>query len=438
MIYLDLEFSILANSFTIPGLILLALIVGLIAGSYPAFVLASFRPVSVFKPELSAGSSKSLLRSILVVLQFAVAIVILQGTIIVNRQLNFMQKKDLGFQKENVLVIHRSDALRDRMDAFKQEIMQHANVLAAANSTHIPSTGGWNNVHWLEGMDLSHTILLMSQYASYGLGEALDLKLVEGRFHSREMPTDTFGIVINQAAVKVMNLDDPLNTRFMEPGETPEETRFFPIIGVVEDYHYESMHEEIHPQAIHFMPGNWEGYVIVRLGGGNIPETVDFIQRTWDDFNTEYPFEYSWLEDEFGRLFEPEERTAKILLVFSIIAIFISCLGLFGLILYSTSQRTKEIGVRKTMGASIGIVVRLLSMETVRLLAIATLLSVPAYFLAKNWLQNFAYHIRFNPGLYLAVLLGVSVFVLLIALVSVSYQTYKAAAANPAESLRVE
>jgi putative ABC transport system permease protein len=252
------------------------------------------------------------------------------------------------------------------------------------------------------------------------------------------MPTDTFGIVINQAAVKSLGLEDPLNTRFIEPGETPEDTRFFPIIGVVKDFHYESMHEDINPMAIHFMPGNWEGYIMVRMGGGNIPATVDFVQQTWDEFNTDFPFEYSWLDDEYGKLFEPEKRTGQILSVFSILAIFISCLGLFGLISYSTSQRTKEIGIRKTMGASILVVVRLLSKETVSLLAIASVVSFPAYFVVKGWLQNFAFHVQFNVGLYLVILLGISLFVLLIAILTVSYQTYKAAAANPAESLRVE
>ena len=438
MIRLDLDFNLLSSYYTLPGLIFLAVFVGIMAGSYPAFVLASFSPVSVFNPETRTGSAKSLLRSILVVLQFTAAIVILMGTLVVNRQLAFMQKKDPGFEKHNVMVIHRSDALRGKIDAFKQDLRQNAHILGVAYSTHIPSVGHWNNVHWLEGTDLSHTILLMTSYVSYGFGDALDLELAEGRFHSREMPTDSFGIVINEAAVKALGLEDPLNTRFMEPGDNPSDTRYHPIIGVVKDYHYESMHEEIHPQAIHFMPGNWEGYLIVRMDGGNLPETVRFVSQTWDGFNTDFPFEYSWLDDEFDRLFAPERRTSQILLVFSILSIFISCLGLLGLISYTSIQRTKEIGIRKSMGASIPTVIRLLSWETVRLQLIATLLAMPAYYALRAWLQNFAYHIRFNAGVYLLILLGVSLLVLLIALLSVSYQTYRAASANPAQSLRVE
>ncbi len=436
LIHLELDFNLLEN-YALPLLFLLALIVGVMAGTYPAFVLASFKPVDVLKSELQSGSSRSILRSLLVVVQFTVVIIILLGTSFVSRQLNFMQKKDLGFEKNNVLVIRRSDALGDRIDAFKQELNQHANIKAAAYTTHIPSSDYWNNVHWLEGQDMSNTILLMTSYVSYDFEEALDLELVEGRFFNREMGIDTFGIVINEAAVKTLALSDPLNTRFIEPGDQ-DELVYYPIIGIVRNFHYESMHEDIHPMAIHFMRGNWEGYLVVRVGDGNIPETLEYVRQLWDDFSTEYPFEYIWMDDEFNKLFESERRTAQILLVFSILSIFISCLGLLGLIFYSTSQRTKEIGIRKSMGASANNIVLMLSRETLTLMGIATLLSVPAYFGINRWLQNFAYHIHFNLGLYFLILLLAAIIVLIIALLTVSYQSYRAAIANPADSLRVE
>jgi putative ABC transport system permease protein len=198
------------------------------------------------------------------------------------------------------------------------------------------------------------------------------------------------------------------------------------------------MHEDIHPMAMHFMPGNWEGYILVRIGEGNVHATVDYIRQVWEDFNTEYPFDYTWMDDEFNQLFDPERRTSNILLVFSILCIFISCLGLLGLISYSTVQRTREIGIRKTFGASASIIISMLSRETVRLMGIASILSVPAYFAVHRWLQNFAYHIPFNPWLFFLALLMVAFFILLIALLTVSYQSYKAASANPADSLRVE
>ncbi len=438
MIRLDLEFDILSNYYTIPLLILLAILVGLLAGSYPAFVLASFNPVTVMKGEIVPGTGKGLLRSILVILQFTVAIAILMGTFIVYRQLSYMQKKDLGFAKDNVLVIRRSDALQDRIDAFKQELKQQAGIISVGNSTHIPSTTFWNNAHWLEGQDFSQTLLLMTAYVSYKYDEALGLTMKEGRFFSPEMPTDSFAVVINEAAVQVLGISDPLNTRFVEPGETRDQDRYMPVIGVVEDFHYESMQQDIHPMIFHFMPGNWEGYIVVRLNGSNIPKTVDLIKRTWEDFNQRYPFEYFWLDDEFGKLFEPERRTGQILLVFSILSIFISCLGLLGLISYSTAQRTREIGIRKTVGASINTILMLLSRDTLKLLGISAAFSIPVYFGIKQWLQNFAYHIEFTPVLYILYLVMVALVVLIIALLTVSYVAYSAATANPAESLRVE
>ncbi len=276
------------------------------------------------------------------------------------------------------------------------------------------------------------------RHPGYTLINILGLELKEGRFFSSDMPTDTFAVVINEATVKSLGLNDPLATHFVEPGDTPAQDKFLPVIGVVKDFHYESMHEDIHPMIFHFMRGNWEGYITVRLEGGDIPKTIDFIKKTWEDFNQRYPFEYFWLDDEFGKLFEPERRTGQILFVFSILSIFISCLGLLGLISFSTAQRTKEIGIRKTAGASTGIIMYLLSSETIKLLAISAVFSIPMYFGINQWLQNFAYRVDFNPGLFVLYLIIIGIIVLLIALLTVSYVSYSASIRNPAESLRTE
>jgi putative ABC transport system permease protein len=252
------------------------------------------------------------------------------------------------------------------------------------------------------------------------------------------MPTDSFAVIVNEATLKAFDITDPLNTRFYRPGDNGEPDEFIPIIGVVKDFHFASMHEEIHPMAIHFMNGNYEGVLVIKLGDGNIPATVDYVNQTWEDFGVEHPFEYSWMDDTFDSLFEAEKRTSKILLIFSLLSMFISCLGLLGLISYTTNQRTKEIGIRKTMGASVNIVMFLLSKETLRLLGISALISIPAYFGIRVWLQNFAYHIDFNVLVYTLVLLGVTLVVLIISLLTVSYNSFQAATANPAESLRVE
>ena len=421
-----------------PMLILFAVFVGLAAGSYPAFVLASFRPVAVFSSDQKFGSRKSFLRSMLIVLQFTVTIVILIGTIIVNRQLNFMQDKDPGFRKDNLLVINRSDVLRNRIDAFKEEVRQHANVISVANTSHIPSMQYWDNAHWLEGWDRSEIFTIATSFVSYDFEEAMGLEMVEGRFFDRQMGADSSGVIINEAAALALGLEDPLSNRFVEPGNNGGEDSFMPIIGVVKDFHFESLQKEISPMAIHFMRGNFEGKIVLEMGDGDLGETIDFIASKWDEFNIEYPFEYTWMDEEFDQLFDTERQTGKILSIFSIISIFITCLGLLGLISYTTTQRTREIGIRKIMGASVQIVMQLLSKEVYNLLGISALISIPAYFGARAWLQRFAYHINFQVGTYFLVLGAVTLVVFILAMATVSFHSYRAATANPADSLKVD
>jgi len=371
-------------------------------------------------------------------MQFTTTIVILVGTVVVNRQLTFMQQKDPGFGRENVLVVHRSDALGASIDAFKAEITGHSNVIVAANSTHIPSGGFWGNAHWLEGRSRDDIYTLAMYRTSYDFEKVLDLELIEGRFFSRDISTDSVGVVVNEATLRVLGIDDPLNTRFVQPSYVGNPDEFMPIIGVVRDFHFESMENEIKPMAIHFMPGNYEGKLVIKLGNGNKQETIAFIQDKWEVLGADHPFEYTWLDEEFGRLFEAERSTGELLAIFSILSIVVTCLGLLGLISYATSQRRKEIGIRKIMGASIQRVMSLFSKETTVLLGLSALLSVPAYFGVRAWLQKFAYHLNFQWGIYFLVLVGVSLAVLLLALLTVGLHSYRAATANPAGSIRTE
>jgi putative ABC transport system permease protein len=437
LIRLSLQFDIFSRSWIIPLLIAFAILVGVAAGSYPAFVLASFKPAAVFRSEVSR-SGRGLLRSMLIVLQFTITIVILVGTVVVNRQLHYMQHMEPGFNKENLLLLKRSDLLKERIDAFKDQIIQNPNVTAAANATSIPTTSFSENAHWLEGWDRTEIFTLSSTRVSYDFDRALGLEMASGRFFSREMPSDSFAVVINEAAVRALGLEDPLNKRFMEPGQDGEEDTFLPVIGVVKDFHFASMQTEIAPMAIHFMPGNWEGVVTIRLGDGNRAETIAFLESTWKEFTNDAPFEFTWMDEEFDNMFATERRTSQILLVFSILSIFLTCLGLLGLISYTTNQRTREIGIRKIMGASVQLVMRLLSREVFNLLAISGLISIPAYFGAKAWLQKFAYHIHFQAGVFFLVLILVLLVVLLLSMLTVSFHSYRAATANPADSIRNE
>ncbi len=437
MIQLRLHFDIFQESWIIPILVVFAVLVGIAAGSYPAMILASFNPAAVFSSERSS-SGKALLRSILIVLQFTVTIVILMGTIVVNRQLNYMQNKEVGFDKENMLLVHRSDVLEGSIDAFKEQLEQNVNIIAAANATSIPTRQYSDNAHWLEDWDWNDIFTLASTRVSYDIDQAMGLEMVSGRFFSRDMPTDSFAVVINEAAVRALGLEDPLNTRFKEPADDGEEVRFTPVIGVVKDFHFASMQADIAPMVMHFMPGNFEGFICIRLGEGSRDESLALVENTWNEFTNDAPFLYSWMDEEFDNMFATEKRTSQILLVFSFLSIFITCLGLLGLISYTTNQRTREIGIRKIMGASVKVVMRLLSKEVVNLLIISALISIPAYFGARAWLQKFAYHINFQVGLYFLVLFLVSLVVLLLAMLTVSFHAYRAATANPAESIRSE
>lgn len=437
MIQLRLQFDIFNHSWIIPVLILFAISVGVAAGSYPALILASFKPSAVFSSE-KLSSGRSLLRKVLIVLQFTVTIVILMGTIVVNRQLNYMQKKDPGFNKENLLLIHRSDVLEGRIDAFKEEIEQHANVIVAANTNAIPSGSYSENGHMMEGWDRTDIFTLATFRVSYDFDKAMGLEMAEGRFFSRDMPTDSIAVIINEAAVRALGLEDPLTNRFIDLTEDGQDGGFVPIIGIVKDFHFASMQADIGPMAIYFMPGNYEGHITIRLGDGNKAETIAFLERTWNEFKQDAPFEYSWMDEEFDEMFATERRTSQILLVFSFLSIFITCLGLLGLISYTTNQRTREIGIRKIMGASEQVVMRLLSREVANLLIVSGLISIPAFFGARAWLQKFAYSINFQVGGFFLVLFLVSALVLLLAMLTVSFHSYKAATANPAESIRSE
>ena len=437
MIQLRLQFDIFNRSWIVPLLLLFAIFVGVAAGSYPALILASFKPAAVFSSD-KISSGRSLLRKVLIVLQFTVTIVILMGTIVVNRQLHYMQKKDPGFAKENLLLIHRSDVLEGRIDAFKEEIEQHSNVIISANTNAIPSGSYSDNAHWLEGWDRTEIFTLATSRVSHDFEKAMGLEMASGRFFSREMPSDSFAVVINEAAVQALGLEDPLTKRFVQPDDGGGEDTFIPIIGVVKDFHFASMQAEIGPMAMYFMPGNFEGHITIRLGDGNKAETIAFLERTWNEFKQDAPFEYSWMDEEFDNMFATERRTSQILLVFSFISILITCLGLLGLISYTTNQRTREIGIRKIMGASVQIVMKLLSKEVVNLLIVSGLISIPAYFGAKAWLQKFAYSINFQAGIFFLVLFLVSTLVLFLAMLTVSFHSYKAATANPAESIRSE
>ena len=432
LLEINLSMGYFSKWYVVPGLISFAIIVGLISGSYPSFFLASFNPITVLKGKLKAGAKSSKLRSILVISQFTVSIIILLATMVVYLQIQYMQNYNLGFVKENKIVIKRSDGLKRNMDTFKQEALKVPGVISIANSNAIPGRNFGLNAFLLEGdANAGTTYTLQQCFISPDYEKTLGLELVEGRFLDKNIPTDSNAVVISQATVKALELDKPLEHRIMSPSRPP---RYWKIVGVVKDFHIESLKSNIAPIALMFMPGNFEGIVIANLEPGKQHDAINGLKQLWQSMS-EFPFEYYFLDDSLANLYKTERRTGVILISFSILAIIISCLGLLGMVSFTTSLRTKEIAIRKTLGAPESGIIKILSSETLRLIIFSTIIAwgVSWYVLTK-WLQNFAYHTKLNPILFVIVPLIITV----ISFITISYEVYKATLRNPAEVLKYE
>jgi len=429
----DITSSMTWGGTSVAGLIALILFTGIAAGAYPAFVLASFNPVEVLKGTLNPGSISKTLRGILVVFQFAVSIIIIIGAFVVYGQLKFMTSADMGFDKENLLVVRRSDALRNNIDAFKEQVLHIPGITQVGNGTAIPGTDNYNNnAFYLDDDPTKTTYLINQESVSYGFAEAMGLRLSEGRFFSKEYGSDTMAIVINEATVKLLGLKEPLGKYILRPS-APGEFDRLRIVGVMKDFNIKSLHEKIPPVCLTFMRGNYEGYLCFRLGKGDIQKTITAIGSIWKDYANGQPFQYSFFDEDFNKHYETEFRTGKIFILFSILAILIACLGLIGLITYMTTIRTREVGIRKTFGANRGVIIALLSQEVIVLILIASLVAYPLAFLGvRMWLEGFAVKITVSPLIYLFA----SAIGLTIGWLSIMYHSIKASAYNPAQSLR--
>jgi putative ABC transport system permease protein len=338
----------------------------------------------------------------------------------------------MGIQKDNLLVIRRPDALNKRLEPFKEQVLQIPGVERIANSTSIPGTEFDNNAFFLDNDPTKATYLINQCNVSFGFAEVMGIKLAEGRYFSKEFGTDTTAVMINETAVKFLGFKDPLGKFLLRP-RGPGQFEKLKIVGIMKDFNIASLHEKITPVCFTFMRGNYEGYLCIRLNGKNTQNTIRSIETVWKDYSNRQPFQYSFFKDEFNKHYETELKTGRIFILFSILAILIACLGLIGLITYMTTIRTREVGIRKTFGASQGIVVSLLSKEVIVLILISSLVAYPvAFFGIKIWLESFAEKIQVNPLIYILA----STIGLAIGWLSIVYQAVKAAACNPAESLR--
>ncbi len=431
----ELSFGLIGNIVGILSLIALVIIIGISSGIYPAFVLASYNPVEVLKGTMSPGSMSKRFRGVLVVFQFTVSIVIIIGSIVVYNQLNFMTKKDIGFSKDNLIVIRRVDAFWNQLESFRTQLLEIPGIEKAGFSRAVPGTEFNNNAFFNDDDPEKNTYLINQTSVSFDFPEALGVRLAEGRFFSREYGSDSTSVLINEAAVKSLGLKDPVGKYLLQPAG-PQQWNRLKIIGVMKDFNIESMHKAITPVCFTVeRGGGGDQFAVVRISGNDIPGTIRAIENKWRNFTPDMPFQYEFFTDRWNNLYSSEMKTGKIFLIFSFLAIFIACLGLIGLVTYITNKRTKEIGIRKSYGASTQTVLRLLSREVMVLIIISSILAYPvAYFGSNFWLEGFASRISVNPVIFILATL----MTLLIGWISTSYQTIKAANYNPANALRIE
>lgn len=425
----SISLSLLLNPLVIAGIIVFALMVGLLAGSYPALYLTAFKPSEVLKGRLRTGFRNSGIRNGLVVFQFMISIVLILGSMVVYNQLRYMQGKNMGFDKENIVALMRTGSLGNNGAAFKNELAAQPQFRGASYASNLPPRLNSNTTFRKGGTEQDY--LLNISWVDYDHAQVMGIELVQGRFFSRDFPSDSSAIVINETAYKLMGFDNLEDQTIITFNEVPP--RPLRLIGVVKDFNYETLRNEVRPLA--FLPSRGlNDEMAIRLAPGDTQASIALLESIWKKHSSGI-FEYAFLDQQFDALFRAEQRISRVILIFTVLTISIACLGLFGLATYTAEQRAKEISIRKVMGASISQVIVLLSRDFGVLIVIAFAIAAPVgWYFTREWLQGFAYHIDINP---LTILLsGLAAFV--IALLTISSQAIKAARENPVKAMRSE
>jgi putative ABC transport system permease protein len=430
----SLSIKNLLSSEILPLLIVFPFIIGALAGSYPALFLSRFQPVVVLKGNVNTGFKKSNLRSVLVVFQFATSIVLIISTIVVYRQLHYIQTKNLGFNKDQILIINGTYALGNNADAFKNEVLNMPGVKMGTFSSFLPVSSSRNDNTFSKDavMDSKNGTDMQIWTIDYDYLRTMGMQIIRGRNFSKEFGSDSTGMLINETAVKALGFDDPVGKKIYTFDDNLK-TISYTVVGVVKNFHFESLRQQIGPLCM--VLGRNIGLASFKVNAANIPTLLKSIESRWKSMAPGMPFSYQFMDDSFDNMYRAEQRVGTIAMIFSALAILIACLGLFGLAAFTAEQRTKEIGIRKVLGASVQGIVQLLSKDFIRLVVIAFVIATPlAWYFMNKWLQDFSYRVHINGWIFL---LAGSI-ALLIALLTISFQAIKAALANPVKNLRTE
>jgi len=436
---LNIEFVVSSShSIYLYGIIvLLVCVVGLFAGGYPAFFLSRFRPVEIIKSGFWGVRNKLSFRHVLVVLQFSISILLIVGTLVVYQQLHFMKNSDLGFEKTDVLLVQfpwGNEEVKQKYSVLRDELLNDPNVFSISGVYTVPGVNSQFQMGARKaGDDPEKTITIQALPADYGYVKSMGLRLVEGRDLSREFALDEReSALLNETAVKVLGLENPIGAKLLIPRN--QEMLEMTVVGVVRDFHVQSLHNTINPMII-FVEPKMYAMMAVKINPANAKETVQSLKEIWNSVLPFAAFNYRYMEDAYHSFYRTEEKTGKLITIFTCLALFVSCLGLFGLASFMTSKRIKEIGIRKVLGATAGGIAILLSKQFTKWVIFSNILAWPiSYYLLSRWLENFAYRMNLGPMPFLVSgAAGLSIAVL-----TVGFQAIKAALTNPVESLRYE
>lgn len=415
----------------------ITIVVGLLAGSYPSFYLSQFKPVETLKGKLNLGMKSAGIRSTLVVIQFTISISMIIGTAVVFDQLSYIQNKKLGFNKDHIIMVKDAWLLDEKVNVFKQEVLKDSRVLSGTIASFLPVRTANNNNMFFKGTNpqSDDNFILGNYNIDYDYIPTLGMEIKEGRNFSKEFGTDSTGIILNESAVSIMNLESPIGSivsGYTGSMENPTVVNY-KVIGVVKDFHFSSLRDNIGP--ILFELGNSNGFVSFKIKGDDVPGVIASIRESWETVGPGQPFDFDFLDQRFSDLYKSEQQIGSIFSVFAFLAIFIACLGLYGLAAFTTEQKTKEIGIRKVLGASVSSIITLLSKEFVKLVTISFVIAalISTFFMNK-WLEDFVYRTNLKPITFiLAGLISLS-----IAWITMGIQSYKAATGNPAKTLKSE